>query len=529
VAAALIFGSQPQFENLVGQAEGDDAGPDRENVGVVVLAREARGVEIVAERRAHAAHLVGGNLLALPAAAEHDAAIDAAIDDGAADGEAERGIVDRLFAVGAEVVDAVPEPRQGVLQMFFQRKAGVVGADGDTHGRQLYYVELAMVPAVVISARGEERLRSGHPWIYRTDVAEARAAAGDIVQVRSARGRPLGSALFSDRSQITLRMLAYGDTLADAALVRQRIASAIAFRESLGIDATAYRLVHGEGDLLPSLIVDRYGDYLVVQALSQGMDRLLPEVVATLDEALHPRGIFARNDPRARSLEGLEQRVDVLAGEIPDIVTVTESGISYEVDLRRGQKTGLFLDQRENRVAAAAYARGRLLDCFSYNGGFALVMGRRATETIAFDVSEDAVARVKQNAARNGVAVDARVGNVFDELRGLESLGERFDTIVLDPPAFAKNKAAIANATAGYKEINLRALKLLNPGGSLVTCSCSYNINEAAFAEIVYDASVDAQAHVTVVEKRMQGRDHPVLLGVPETYYLKCFILRKLR
>ncbi|MBW8861620.1 MAG: class I SAM-dependent rRNA methyltransferase [Acidobacteria bacterium] len=384
-----------------------------------------------------------------------------------------------------------------------------------------------MVPAVVISTRGEERLRSGHPWIYRTDVADAHAAAGDIVQVRSARGRPLGSALFSDRSQITLRMLAYGEALADAALVRRRIESAIAFRESLGIDATAYRLVHGEGDLLPSLIVDRYGDYLVVQALSQGMDRLLPEVVATLTEAVHPRGILARNDPRARSLEGLEQRVDVLAGDIPDLVTVTEAGIEYDVDLRRGQKTGLFLDQRENRVAAAAYARGRMLDCFSYNGGFALVMGRRCTEVIAFDVSEDAVARVKQNAARNHVAVDARAGNVFDELRGLDRLGERFDTIVLDPPAFAKNKAAIANATAGYKEINLRALKLLNPGGTLVTCSCSYNVNEAAFAEIVYDASVDAQAHVTVVEKRMQGRDHPVLLGVPETYYLKCFILRK--
>src|SRR3954463_5444640 len=394
-----------------------------------------------------------------------------------------------------------------------------------------------MVPAVVISTRGEERLRSGHPWIYRTDVADAHAAAGDIVQVRSARGRPLGSALFSDRSQITLRMLAYGEALADAALVRRRIESAIAFRESLGIDATAYRLVHGEGDLLPSLIVDRYGDYLVVQALSQGMDRLLPEVVATLTEAVHPRGILARNDPRARSLEGLEQRVDVLAGDIPDLITVTEAGIEYDVDLRRGQKTGLFLDQRENRVAAAAYARGRMLDCFSYNGGFALVMGRRCTEVIAFDVSEDAVARVKQNAARNHVAVDARAGNVFDELRGLDRLRERLrglvragarsDPIVLAPPAFAKNKAAIANATAGYKEINLRALKLLNPGGTLVTCSCSYNVNEAAVAEIVYDASVDAQAHVTVVEKRMQGRDHPVLLGVPETYYLKCFILRK--
>ena len=385
-----------------------------------------------------------------------------------------------------------------------------------------------MIPTAIVSARGEQRLRGGHPWIYRTDVADVRGAGGDIVQVRSPRGQLVGSALFSDRSQITLRMLTHGEQPADAMLVQKRLETAIAFRQSLGIDATAYRLVHGEADLLPSLIVDRYGDYLVVQALSQGMDRLMPSVVASLNELLHPRGILARNDPRARVLEGLEQRVDVLFGEVPEAVTATETGIEYDVDLRRGQKTGLFLDQRENRAAAAAYARGRMLDCFSYNGGFALVMGRRCAETIAFDVSEDAVARIKQNATRNGVAVDARAGNVFDELRGLDRLGERFDTIVLDPPAFAKNKASVVNATAGYKEINLRALRLLKPGGTLVTCSCSYNINEATFAEIVHEASVDAQAYVTVVEKRMQGRDHPVLLGVPETYYLKCFILRKL-
>jgi 23S rRNA (cytosine1962-C5)-methyltransferase len=385
-----------------------------------------------------------------------------------------------------------------------------------------------MHPTVVISSRGEERLQSGHPWIYRADVANVRAGAGDIVQIRSPRGRTLGSALYSDRSQIALRLLSYGDAPADLALIRRRLESAIAYRRSLAIDATAYRLVHGEADLLPSLIVDRYGDYLVVQTLSQGMDRLMPALTPMLAELLQPRGILARNDPRARVLEGLEQRVEVVAGDLPESVTVTETGIEYDVDLRRGQKTGLFLDQRENRAAAGAYARGRLLDCFSYNGGFALVLGRKCDETIAIDVSEDAVTRVRQNAARNGVVVDARLGNVFDELRGLDRLGERFDTIVLDPPAFAKNKAAVSNARAGYKEINLRALKLLNPGGTLITCSCSYHVNEAAFAEIVYEAAVDAQAHVAVVEKRMQGRDHPVLLGVPETYYLKCFILRKI-
>jgi 23S rRNA (cytosine1962-C5)-methyltransferase len=385
-----------------------------------------------------------------------------------------------------------------------------------------------MAPVVVVSARGEERLRSGHPWIYRTDVADARAGAGDIVQVRNARGRALGSALFSDRSQITLRMLSYGEALADEALLRARIAAAVAFRRTLAIDATAYRLVHGEADLLPSLIVDRYGDYLVVQALTQAMDRRLPDVVASLVDLVRPQGVLARNDPRSRLLEGLDRRVEVLYGSVPDLAPVTEGGIAYEVDLWKGQKTGLFLDQRENRAAAALYGRGRVLDCFSYHGGFALRLARHADETIAIDVSEEAIARVRANAAKNGVAIDARVGNVFDELRALERAGERFDTIVLDPPAFAKTKAAAAKAAAGYKEINLRALKLLKPGGTLVTCSCSYHVNEAAFAEIVYDASLDARAHVTVVEKRMQGRDHPVLLGVPETYYLKCFILRKL-
>jgi 23S rRNA (cytosine1962-C5)-methyltransferase len=388
---------------------------------------------------------------------------------------------------------------------------------------------LTPLPTVTVSSRGEERLRRGHPWIYRSDVVDVNAAAaGDRVLVRDPRGRTLGFAFFSDRSQIAIRMLTIGEHPADDALVAQRIDAAIAFRRSLSIDASAYRLIHGEADLLPSIVVDRYGDYLVVQTTSQGADRLLPLIVSTLADRLSPRGILARNDPKTRVLEGLEQRVDVLAGEIPDLVTVTENGVTYDVDLKRGQKTGLFLDQRENRAAAALYARGRLLDCFSYHGGFALSLAGHCDETIAFDISEEAVARITANATRNGRSIEARVGNVFDELRGLERLGERFDTIVLDPPAFAKSKSAIEKATAGYKEINLRALKLLNTSGTLVTCSCSYNLGEAAFAEIVYEAAIDAQAQVTVVEKRMQGRDHPVLLGVPETYYLKCFILRKL-
>ena len=385
-----------------------------------------------------------------------------------------------------------------------------------------------MPPTVVLSARGEQRLATGHPWIYRTDVVDVRAEGGDRVLVQGPRGQTLGRALYSDRSKIAVRMLTTRKAPADDALIVGRLETAVQFRQSLAIDASAYRLVHGEADLLPSLIVDRYGEYLVVQALSQGMDRLLPQIVDALEVLVQPRGVLARNDSRVRLLEGLERRVDVLRGEIPDAVVVTEGGIEYEVDLRRGQKTGLFLDQRENREAAARYARGRLLDCFSYNGGFALKLARTCRETIAFDISIDAIARLRANAQRNDVQLDARVGNVFDELRGLERLGERFDTIVLDPPAFAKNKAALVKGTAGYKEINLRALKLLNQEGTLVTCSCSANVTEAAFAEIVYGAALDAQAQVTVVEKRMQGRDHPVLLGVPETYYLKCFILRKL-
>jgi 23S rRNA (cytosine1962-C5)-methyltransferase len=384
------------------------------------------------------------------------------------------------------------------------------------------------VSIVVVSARGEQRIRSGHPWIYRADVVQVEANGGDIVRVLGPRQRMLGSALFSDRSQITIRMLTTGDVVADETLIRARLENAIRFRESLKIDATAWRLVHGEGDLLPSLVVDRYGDYLVLQALSQGMDRLLPAITSALVDVLAPAGILARNDPKVRALEGLDRTVDVLHGSIPESVVVREGTVEYDADLRRGQKTGLFLDQRENREAAARYARGRLLDCFSYNGGFALHLARKCTTAEAIDISADAVERIRQNALRNGLSnVDAREANVFDELRRLEKAGERYDTIVLDPPAFAKNKASIPNALAGYKEINLRALRLLTAGGYLITCSCSYNVDEEMFATMVHEASVDSHVPATVVEKRMQGRDHPVLVGVPETYYLKCFILRR--
>ncbi len=385
-----------------------------------------------------------------------------------------------------------------------------------------------MEPRVVISARGEARIQGGHLWVYRADVGDVQASAGDTVVVVGGRGRRIGRALFSDRSQIALRLLSHGDAPADVALWQARIEAAIAFRRSLAIDASAYRLVHAEGDLLPSLIVDRYGEYLVVQALSQGVERLLPDITRVLVDLASPAGILARNDSKVRALEGLDLDVRVLHGDVPPVVTVTDGGLEFEADLWKGQKTGLFLDQRENRAAAAQYAHGRLLDCFSYNGGFALRLAPHCTEADAVDISEDAVARIARNASRNGITVDARAANVFDHLRELERAGECFDTIVLDPPAFAKNKAAVQKALSGYKEINLRALKLLCPGGYLVTCSCSYNVTEAMFGQVLYEAAVDAGTHVDVVEKRMQARDHPVLLGVPETYYLKCFIVRKL-
>jgi len=393
----------------------------------------------------------------------------------------------------------------------------------------IYDALLNMEPTIAVTQRGEERIRNGHFWVYRTDIAGGQADPGAVVRVTGPGGRFLARAFFSDRSQITLRILTQHDVPIDRSFWRSRIEQALTFRERLAIDATAYRLVHGEGDLLPSLIVDRYGEYLVVQALSQGTDRLLPEVTELLVELVHPLGILARNDPRVRLLEGLTQDVSVLHGEIPAEVSVREGRAEFDVSLRHGQKTGAFLDQRENRLAAAQYVSGRTLDCFSYAGGFALQLAPHVRELTALDISEDATALLARNAARNGFSnVAIRTTNVFDELRTLDRMGEKFDAIVLDPPAFAKSKTAIPKALSGYKEINLRALKLLSPRGFLITCSCSYHVNEAAFAEVIFEAALDARVEVSVVEKRMQGRDHPVVLGMPETYYLKCLILRKL-
>src|SRR3954470_22257666 len=280
------------------------------------------------------------------------------------------------------------------------------------------------MPTATITRKGEDRVRAGHPWIYRSDVSAVNAAAGDVVAVTTPRGRTVGHALFSDRSEIALRMIAHGEAAPAASLWRDRLAAAIAYRDSLAIDATAYRLVHGEADRLPSLIVDRYADYLVVQALSQAVDRRLPEITTALVELLRPKGILARNDPRVRQLEGLEQKVEALYGEVPERIEIREGAVHYDVDPWHGQKTGLFLDQRENREAALRYARGRLLDAFSYNGGFALALAPKCERVLAIDISEDAVARIRANAARNQLPqVEAKAMNVFDELRELERVG----------------------------------------------------------------------------------------------------------
>ena len=382
---------------------------------------------------------------------------------------------------------------------------------------------------VIVSKRGESRVRSGHPWIFKSDVARAAGVApGSVVRVLGPTGRPLGFAFFSAQSEITLRMIERGDTLSPT-FVRDRLLAARAWREAIAPGVEALRLVHGEGDGLPSLIVDRYGEYLVVQTLSQATDTRKAEIVAGLIEIFRPRGILERNDPRVRAHEGLASQVGVLHGEVPETVTVSENGVRLEADLWLGQKTGLFLDQRENHAMAREYAGGRVLDGFTYNGGFGLAVAKKADEVLAVDVSTEAVARVQRNATLNGVTnVTAREANVFDLLHELDGRGERFDTVILDPPAFAKSKSAVEKARRGYKEINLRALKLLRPGGCLITCSCSYHVHEGDLEGILADAAADAGATVSVVEKRRQARDHPILLGVPETYYLKCFVLRKL-
>lgn len=337
----------------------------------------------------------------------------------------------------------------------------------------------------------------------------------------------MGHALYSSRSQIALRFVSFEEERIDREFWRRRLLSAERLRKEVVRDTTAYRLVYGESDLLPSLIVDRYNDSFVIQTLSQGTDALKQMWIELLAELYNPRAIIERNEARVRDLEGLPRKAGIVYGSDPGELVIEETGVRFAVNLVEGQKTGAFLDQRENRVASATYARGRALDCFTFQGGFALHMARGAESVIAVDVSGAALAQAKRNAELNQASnIEFIEANVFDLLRQLEEKGERFDVINLDPPAFAKNRASIDAAMRGYKEINLRAMKMLNDGGTLITSTCSYHMSETQFLNVLANAAGDAGRFARIIEKRTQARDHPVLISMPETYYLKCMILR---
>ena len=383
---------------------------------------------------------------------------------------------------------------------------------------------------VRVNKRGADRVRNGHLWIYRSDLANIDAEGGSVVTVKDERGNFIGQALFSDTSQISLRFLSFSNEEIDREWWRRRIAQAAA-RRSIPPDTNAYRLIYSEGDLLPSLIVDRYAGVLVLQTLSQGTDAIKSMLSEILVEEFQPQAVIERNDARVRQLEGLPLVAATVHGEVPSQLEILQHGLRFLVEPLGGQKTGSFLDQRENRLAARAAAQTtgklRALDCFTFNGAFALHLTSVCEQVIGIDISADAVTAAQRNATLNEIGnVEFREANVFDALREFESAGERFDVIVLDPPAFAKNRASLKAALRGYKEINLRALKLLNAGGVLITCTCSYHVSEEMFLEILAQASIDAHRRVQIMEKRMQATDHPVLVGMPETYYLKCVIAR---
>ena len=383
---------------------------------------------------------------------------------------------------------------------------------------------------MTITARGIERIASGHPWIYRADVADASGAEpGAVVRLLDRKKRFWGQALYSSQSQIALRLLTREDRPFDDTFLAERIRAAAAFRDQVAGGAQAYRLVAAEGDLLPSLIIDRYGTCFVLQTLSQGMDRLKPAIVEILRKEFAPLSIIERNDGAVRALEGLPEQTGVLAGEEIREVVVEENGVKFCFDLVGGQKTGGFLDQRENRAAAASYARGRALDCFTYTGGFALTLASRCESVLGVEASAQALELARRNQELNGFTnLEWKEANCFDFLKAADQEKQRFDTVVLDPPAFARQKASLESALRGYKELNLRALKILNPGGYLITCSCSYHVSEADLLEVIANAALAAHRTATVVERRTQSRDHPILLTVPETHYLKCLILRVL-
>jgi 23S rRNA (cytosine1962-C5)-methyltransferase len=386
--------------------------------------------------------------------------------------------------------------------------------------------------AVVHLARGkQERIVEGHPWVFQGEVHHINGDynPGDIVTVVDGRGLFLGKGYINPQSQIIVRMLTSHDEEIDKEFFRRRLEQAWAYRQRVLPDTTACRVIFGEADFLPGLVVDKFGDVLSVQTLALGIDRWLPEIVEILVDLLKPVGIYERNDVPVRELEGLKQRKGPLYGDNFDTrMIIPENGLKMVVDVMEGQKTGYFLDQRDNRRVIRPYANGgRVLDCFSNVGGFSLnAVAGGATEVIAVDASASALASVMENAALNGMQEKIRTmeGNAFDILRKLEVDKEQFDTIVLDPPAFAKNKASLEGAVRGYKEINLRAMRMIKEGGFLITCSCSFHMRSDLFKAVVADAALDARRRLRLVEERAQGLDHPIVVGYDESHYLKCLI-----
>jgi len=384
-----------------------------------------------------------------------------------------------------------------------------------------------MSARAVLTAKGAARLRAGHPWIFRTDVREEPGGRPGLVAVLDERGRPLGTALYSPSSEIRLRWLAPEGVPVDGAWWRAMLAGAASRRA--GIDATACRIAHAEGDGLPSLVVDRYGEHAVAQFLSAGLEAVRGTVVDALRDVLAPRGLLLRNDAPVRERERLPRGVEPAFGEVPETLQVREGAVRYLAAPWTGQKTGAFLDQRENHLLVGALATGRCLDVFAYHGGFALHLAKGgAAEVTAIESSADALRHMEEAAALNGVVIRGVEANAFDWLRAESDAGARYDVIVLDPPAFAKDRRSLERALAGYKELNLRAMKMLTPGGWLFTCSCSHHVHRGDFFAMLGAAAQDAGRRVQLVEMRGAAADHPELLTVPETGYLKGALLRAL-
>lgn len=385
----------------------------------------------------------------------------------------------------------------------------------------------SLMSEAILKPRGYSRLETGHPWIFKSDVEPVEAENGAVVDV-VAKGRFLGQAFYSEHSEITLRVLSRG-ALSDTWL-SERIDAAIDFREQVLGMTGAGRLIHGESDGLPGLIVDRYGDVLVLQILAAAMEMRTPAIIDALVTRVKPRGILARNDVKVRDREGLAREVKTLWGDVPASVDIHEGSVALVVDVLQGQKTGTFLDQSANHILFGKLARGRVLDAFCHDGGFGLQAARNPSvrEVVAVDISPEALVRAQGNAARNSLTLNTVEANVFDFLTDEVAAGSRYDTIALDPPAFAKTKAARDAAWRGYKEINRRALQLLEPGGVLFTCSCSYHVSEEDFEAVVADAAADSGITAQIIERRSQSPDHPVRLGMPETRYLKALVIRKL-